>query len=83
MNQETDIALLNQAVKRIESDIGYIKSDIREIKTENEREFISKAEFKGHEERLSRLERIVFGTIGVIGFGFLGAVITFFIRQPK
>lgn len=79
---DTEIALLNQAMVRVEKDIGDIKGDIRQIRVDNEREFITKQEFRGHEDRLSRLEKIVFSAVSVILLGFLGAVVAFFIHKP-
>lgn len=82
LTPDTEIALLNQAMERVERDIGDIKSDVRQIKVDSEREFISKQEFSGHEYRLSRLEKMVYSAISVIVLGIIGTAVNFFVNPP-
>lgn len=66
----TKIALIKQSIAEICKDIGEKVS---------KSEFIS--EVKRLDTRINPIEKIVYGMVGFILIGFLGAVIGFFIKK--
>jgi hypothetical protein len=48
------------------NDILTIKEDVREIKSKLEGEYVTKDKLELHADRLSRIEKIVYGLVGLL-----------------
>jgi len=54
------------------NDIKHIRGEVTEIKKKLDEDYVTKQEFNS---RLSPMEKIMYGIIGVVGLAVLGAVI--------
>jgi hypothetical protein len=66
-NDQTEIALIAQ-------DIKYIKDDVQEIKGKLEKNYITREEF-------DPIKKIVYGIVGLVLTGVLGALLALVIRK--
>ena len=74
---------LGEKMARLETDITYIKAQLTENKIDHEKlilminNFICAADKKyATQERLSRIEKVVYGAVGAICLAFLAALLT-------
>lgn len=67
----------------IASNIQDIKDDISDIKKKLENNYVTKDQHVLTEDRVNRLEKIVYGVITIILIAFVGAVVAFFIPGSR
>ena len=68
--EKVNLELLNYKLDQLQKDIGDVQDTIKE-------QMVSRSEF---EIRVGRIEKIVFGLIGMILVAFLGALIALVIK---
>lgn len=62
------------------ADVGYIKDEVKDIKTQMSSAYVTKNELELVKQDVGLIKKIVFGFISVILLGFVGAAVTFFIN---
>lgn len=65
----------------IANDIAYIRGEVKDIKDQFASSFMAKAEGEILKARVSQLERIVYGMIGIILVGVLGSVMGLVLKK--
>ena len=68
INNDTNIALINQS-------LVVIAKDVQEIKDKIEKNYVSKEELELERQRIRNLEKIVYGMVALILIAICGAVI--------
>ena len=74
--QNTELAV-------IANDISYIKLDVADIKVTLNKNYVTSDRHAILIDRVSRLEKIVYFTVGIFGAALLTAIANFFINSPK
>ena len=69
-----DIAVIANKVDNIQTDMGAVKSDIKDIKTSMEADYVSRLEFQP-------VQKIVYGMVSLILVAVIGALVTLVIKQ--
>ena len=69
-----DIAVVSNKVDNIQSDLTFIKSDIKDIKSSMEADYVSRTEF-------APIQKIVYGMISLILVAVFGALIALVVKQ--
>lgn len=75
---ETKIALINNNIQYIQRDISTINTSIKELTGV----YVTRQEFSDFTKGdFATIKRVVYGAVGVILLGFVGALVTFFIKS--
>lgn len=61
-------------------DVGYIRRDVDKIIDRLENDYVTEDRFQALKDKISLLEKIIYGLVGMIIVGFMTAVISFFIK---
>lgn len=78
--EETKIALINNNISYIQKDIAMINSTLKELTGV----YLGRQEFMDFKNSdFATIKRLVYGAVGVILLGFIGALVSFFVNVQK
>lgn len=80
-NLNETLARMDERTKNIEHRIGELVSTFNDFRIDINEKYIERVEFKSLAEKVNLHQQILFGTIGLICFAVLGALVTLVIRH--
>ncbi len=71
---DTQLAVMASQMDRLQKDLSEIKTDVKQIRSDNENQFVTKDEFEP-------IKRVVYGMVSLVLVGVIGAILALVIRK--
>lgn len=75
------LARIDERTHNTQTRVDSLVTDVANLRREVTSDFISRTEYKGLEEKVRLHQRILFGTVGIICFTVLGAVLALVLNR--